>query len=99
MEKAENRENKNYGSVPFLPDGVEKIQKKQQKISKNRKIPLLLHFKPEQVGKGREREKIKIIVPFCSVPTRRVIKNSKKIAKTFKKLKKTIMVSFQAKIS
>ena len=28
MEKAENRENKNYGSVPFLPDGVEKIQKK-----------------------------------------------------------------------
>ena len=52
MEKAENRENKNYGSVPFLPDGVEKIQKKQQKISKNRKIPLLLHFKPDQVGKG-----------------------------------------------
>ena len=26
LEKAENKENKNYSSVPFLPDGVEKIQ-------------------------------------------------------------------------
>ena len=31
---------------------------------------------------------------FHFVPTRRVIKNSKKIAKKFKKLKNTIMVSF-----
>ena len=37
-------------------------------------------------------------VPFRSVPTRRVIENSKKIAKKFKKLKNTIMTSFQAKI-
>ena len=29
------RENKNYRSVPFLPDGLEKIQKKKQKIFKN----------------------------------------------------------------
>ena len=28
LEKAENRENKNYCSVLFLPDGVEKIPKK-----------------------------------------------------------------------
>ena len=34
---------------------------------------------------------------YRSVPTRRVIENSKKIAKKFKKLKHTIMASFQAK--
>ena len=36
-------------------------------------------------------------VPFRSVPSRRVIENSKKIAKKFKELKNTIMASFQAK--
>ena len=35
---------------------------------------------------------------FHSVPTRRVIDNSKKIATKFKKLKNIIMPSFQAKI-
>ena len=35
---------------------------------------------------------------FRFVSTRRVIENSKKIAKKFKKLKNTIMASFQAKI-
>ena len=35
---------------------------------------------------------------FNFVPTRRETKNSKKIAKKFKKLKNTIMSSFQAKI-
>ena len=35
---------------------------------------------------------------FRSVPTRRVIENSKKIATKFKKLKNIIMASFQAKI-
>ena len=35
---------------------------------------------------------------YHSVPTRRKIENSKKIAKKFKKLKNTIMTSFQAKI-
>ena len=53
-------------------------------------------IKPKQVGKGREREKIKIIVPL-SVPTRREIENSKQIAKKLNKLKNTIMASFQAK--
>ena len=33
-----NRENKNYISVPFLPDQLEKIAKKLQKNSKNLKI-------------------------------------------------------------
>ena len=58
----------------------------------------MLHFKPKLVGKHREREKIKTAIPFHSVLTRRVIENSKKIAKKFKKLKNTIMASFQAKI-
>ena len=29
------RENKNYRSVPFLPDGLGKFQKNSQKILKN----------------------------------------------------------------
>ena len=39
---------------------------------------------------------MKIIVPFLSVPTRRVRQNFKKIAKKYKKLKSTAMASFQA---
>ena len=35
---------------------------------------------------------------FRFVPTRRIIENLKKIANKFKKLKNTIMASFQAKI-
>ena len=40
-------------------------------------------FKPKQVGKGREREKIKIIVPLRSYPmrNRKFQRNSKKIKK------------------
>ena len=40
-------------------------------------------FKPKQVGKGREREQIKIIVPIRSYPTRNseFQKNNKKIQK------------------
>ena len=43
------RENKNYRSVTFLHDGLEKIPKKKQK---NERIPLWHHLKPKQVGKG-----------------------------------------------
>ena len=43
------RENKNYSFVPSLPDSLLKISKKQQKNSKNKKIPLFLHFKPKSV--------------------------------------------------
>ena len=44
---------------------------------------LWLHFKPKEVGKGREGEKIEIIVPFHSYPTRnsKLQKNSNKIEK------------------
>ena len=45
----------------------------------------------------RKRE-TKIIVPFCSVPTRCVIENSLKIVKKSKKKKKYDYGSFQAKI-
>ena len=50
-------------------------------------------FKPKQVGKGRQKEKIKIIVPLRSYPmrNRKLQRNSKKIKKN------TIMASFCAK--
>ena len=38
------RENKNYRSVTFLPDGLEKIPKKQQKNSKNYKNTIIESF-------------------------------------------------------
>ena len=44
-----------------------------------------------------EKEK-KLKLSVRSVPTRRVMENSKKIAKKLKKLKNTIMASFQVKI-
>ena len=44
-----------------------------------------------------EKEK-KYKLSFHSFPTRRVIENSKKIAKKIKKLKNTIVAPFQAKI-
>ena len=73
-------ENKNCLSVPFrsYPTRNIKVQKQRKEI---KKIPLWLYFKPKQVGKGWERDKIENIVPFRSVPTRRVIENSKKVAK------------------
>jgi len=52
-------------------------------------------FKPKQVGKGGQREKIKIIAPFRSYQTRN--RKFQKVAKKLKKLKNTIMASFQAK--
>ena len=49
-------------------------------------MPLRLHFKPKQVGKCREGEKIKIIGPFRSYTkrNRKFEKNSKKIPKNKK---------------
>ena len=41
-----------------------------KKIQKVNKIPLWLHFKPKSIGKGRERDKIKIIVTFRPYPMR-----------------------------
>ena len=77
------RENKNCLSVPFLPDGKQKIPKQEKK---NKKIPLWLHFMPKQVGKCRERENIKIVFPFPSdrIGNRKFQKKRRK----FKKIKK-----------
>ena len=46
-------------------------------------MPLWRHFKPKQDGKLQESSKIKIMVSFCSYPTRnrKFQKNSKKIQK------------------
>ena len=77
------RENKQCLSIPFQPDGKYKIPEKEKK---HQKIPLWFHFKPKQVGKGREIEKIKIFVPFCSHPTRN--RKFQKNSKQFQKIKK-----------
>ena len=50
--RLKKRENKNYRFVSFLPDGQQKIQKKQQKYSKNSKTPLRPHFRTKQLEKG-----------------------------------------------
>ena len=46
------RENKNYRFVPFLPDELQKIPKQWEINSKNKKIPLWLHFKRKSVERG-----------------------------------------------
>ena len=51
-----------------------------------------------KIGWKRLRKRENKKLSFRSIPTRRVIENSKKIANKLKKLKNTIMASFQAKI-
>ena len=85
-ERPRNSENKNYRSDKFLPDLKQNIPKKQQKNSKNYKTQLRLIFKPKQLGKGREIEKIKIIVPinFYRTRNRNFQRNCKKNQKIIK---------------
>ena len=64
--RSRKRENKNYCFITFLPKALYKILKKQQK---NKNIPLWLNFNSKSVERGREREKIKIIVSFRPDPT------------------------------
>ena len=54
------------------------------------------NFKPKEVGKHKEIEKIKLAVPFRSDPTRK--RKLKKIAKKFDKVKNSTIASFKAKI-
>ena len=73
--RSRKRGNKNYRSVPFLsyPKRNRKFQKRMARKLKNlKKKPFWLHFKPKQVGQGWKREKIKIIVSFRFVLTRRI---------------------------
>ena len=46
-------------------------------------MPVWIHLNPEQVGKGRERKKINIVVLLRSYPTRNIKfqKKNKKIQK------------------
>ena len=66
---------------------IVKYSKKKRKEYDN------VHFKPKQFGKGRIIWKIKIIVSYRSYQTRRT-----KFQKKLKKVKNTIVDSFQAKI-
>ena len=76
-------ENKNYHSVPFLPNAKQNFPKEQQKIQ-NRFI------------RGREKQKIKVIDPFRSYPAlNRKLK--KKQQKNSKKLKNTLWIHIQRK--
>ena len=69
----------------FVPiNSYQTCNRKFQKNSKNYKTPLGLLFEPKHVEEGREREKIKIIVPISSNPDpeqRIQKKNSKKNSK------------------
>ena len=60
-----------------------------------KKLPLWHLFIQKQVGKGRERVKIKIFDP--SISNLICNRELKKHAKKFKKLENTNMASFQAK--
>ena len=84
-------ENKNQRFIPFLSGAEQKMPKKKAK--KLKKKPLWHHFKPKQFQKGQQRQKIKIIVSFCSYLTR-----YGKFEKNSKNKKITIMASLQAKI-
>ena len=53
---------------------------------------------PAKIGWNRPRKSENKKLSFHYVLTQRVIENSKKIAKKFKKLKNIVMASFQAKI-
>ena len=53
-------------------------------------------FQTNRLEKAEKGRKSKLF--FRSVPTLRAIENFKRVAKKFKKLKNTIMASFQAKI-
>ena len=82
--RGRKRENKNCISIPFLPDGKYKIPKKEKKNKKIKKIPIWLNFMPKQVGKCRERVKIKTVFLFPSDRT-----GNRKFQKKIRKFKKT----------
>ena len=69
-------------SFRFVPTQrvIENSKKIAKKFKKLNNTILWLHYKPKLVGKRREREKIKIIVPFRSYTTRnrKFQKNRKK---------------------
>ena len=73
-----------------------KFQKNSQKIQKIQKYSYGFFSSKNWLEKAEKKRKYKLAFRF--VPTQSVIEKSKKIAKKFKKLKNTIMASFEAKI-
>ena len=71
-----------------------KFQKNSKKIYKSKKSHFGLILRQISAENNENERQEKLLV--CSVPTRREIENSKKIAKKFKKFKNIFMASFQA---
>ena len=91
-------ENKNCCSVPFhsYMTRNRKFQKNSNKIQNIKKYHYGLISSQNWMEKAEKERKLKL--SLCFVLTLSVIENSKKIAKKFKKLKNSIMASFQSKI-
>ena len=51
------RENKNYRFFPFLPDALQKIPKKQQNNSKNKKKITIMASFQAKIGRKRMRKR------------------------------------------
>ena len=94
----QKRENKNCRFVLFrsYPTRNRKFQKNNKKIQKIKKYRYEFFSSQNRFVKDEKGRKQKLSFRFF--PTRGVIENSKKIVKKLKKLKNTIMYSFQAKI-
>ena len=76
---------------------------RNRKLHKNcKKTPKIKKYHYGDISSQNRKEKsekeTKSKLSFSFVPTRRVIENSKIIAKKFKKLENTIIASFQSKI-
>ena len=83
----------------FYPTSIIKFQRNSKKIQKPKKYHYEFISSQNRFENMRKREnKNYRSIPFHSVPTRRLVESSQKIAKKSKKLKNTIMASFQAKI-
>ena len=93
LKRLRMRENKNYRSVSFLPDGQGKIPKKQQKIEKYHFFFIPRKNRLENAENGENKNYRYVLF----LPDRQE-KIPKKIEKTLKKLKNTITDSSQAKI-
>ena len=84
--------------VPFRSylTGQRKFKKNSKKFQKIEKYHYCFISSQTRLEGAEKQGKYRLSFRF--VPTRRVNENSKKIAKKLKKLKSTIMASFQAKI-
>ena len=77
------RENKSYRFVPLRPDAEQKMPKKKKQKKQKKKHHYGIISSQKQFGKGKEREKIKIIISFRPYLTQnlKIQKNCKKIKK------------------